>query len=99
MLKESVHIVIAEERLKVLEDAIGHLTELIKGIQTDKQQAIGDWIDEDTFKKRTGIERSTLYKLRKAGKLSSSKLSPKKTFYRLSEIEMILNNNAINADR
>lgn len=55
--------------------------------------AIQDWIDEDMVKKMTGLSKSTLYNLRKTGKLTSSKLSERKLFYRVSDLSRLLDHN------
>lgn len=56
-------------------------------------QSVGDWIDEETAKRLTGLGKSTLYKLRKEGKITSSRLSKRKVFYRLSDLSRLLDEN------
>jgi len=54
---------------------------------------IDDWITEKEAIRITGLCRSTLLKLRKEGELTSSTLSGKENFYRLSDIKKLLDLN------
>ena len=54
---------------------------------------VQDWVDEETVKRITGLSKSTLYNLRRAGKLTSSKLSGRKLFYRISDLSRLLDHN------
>lgn len=56
-------------------------------------ESINDWIDEESTKRITGISKSVLYNLRKSGKLSYSRLSKRKLYYRISDLERLLNEN------
>jgi hypothetical protein len=72
------------DRLKSLESKIGFSQEL---------ESINDWIDEESTKRITGLGKSTLYALRKSGKLTFSRLNKRKLFYRISDLERLLNDN------
>jgi len=72
------------ERLKSIESKIGFSQEL---------ESINDWIDEESAKRITGLGKSTLYALRKSGKLTFSRLSKRKLFYRISDLERLLDEN------
>ncbi len=58
-----------------------------------ENESINDWIDEESTKRITGLGKSTLYKLRKKGKLTFSRLSKRKLFYRISDLEKLLDEN------
>lgn len=73
-----------EDRLKSIESKIGFSKEL---------ESINDWIDEESAKRITGLGKSTLYTLRKNGKLTSSRLSKRKLFYRISDLSRLLDEN------
>jgi len=72
------------DRLKSIESKIGFSQEL---------ESINDWIDEESAKRITGLGKSTLYALRKSGKLTFSRLSKRKLFYRISDLERLLDEN------
>lgn len=72
------------ERLKSIESKTGFSQEL---------ESINDWIDEESAKRITGLGKSTLYALRKSGKLTFSRLSKRKLFYRISDLERLLDEN------
>jgi hypothetical protein len=77
---------IAEMQVKV--DAI------YKMLLADK--SLGDWIIEARAIELSGLSKSTLFVLRKAGKLTSSTISGKGVFYRRSDFERMLNDNEKN---
>ncbi len=58
-----------------------------------KEKSFGDWIPESKAIELTGIKKSSLFALRKAGTLTSSTISGKGVFYRRSDFERILNDN------
>lgn len=72
------------DRLKSLESKIGFSQEL---------ESINDWIDEESAKRITGLGKSTLYALRKSGKLTFSRLNKRKLFYRISDLSRLLDEN------
>lgn len=72
------------DRLKSLETKIGFSQEL---------ESINDWIDEESAKRITGLGKSTLYALRKSGKLTFSRLNKRKLFYRISDLSRLLDEN------
>ncbi len=57
------------------------------------EKSFGDWIPEPKAIELTGIKKSSLLVLRKAGKLTSSTISGKGVFYRRSDFERLLNDN------
>ena len=72
------------ERLKSIESKIGFSQEV---------ESINDWIDEESAKRITGLGKSTLYTLRKSGKLTFSRLNKRKLFYRISDLSRLLDEN------
>lgn len=73
-----------EDRLKSIESKIEFSNEL---------ESINDWIDEESAKRITGLGKSTLYALRKSGKLTFSRLGKRKLFYRISDLSRLLDEN------
>jgi len=67
------------------------LLEIKETMETNKE--LDDWIDERSTQQITGLKKSTLYKLRKLGKITSSRLGKPKVFYRKSDITKLLNEN------
>ena len=86
------HIAVDESRLKALENNLVRILQMVEADNTArKTPAIGDWVHEEEVYRLTNLGRTTLYKLRKQGVLSSSTLvNGKGHFYRLSEIEALL---------
>ncbi len=72
------------DRLKSLESKIEFSQEL---------ESIDDWIDEESTKRITGLGKSTLYALRKSGRLTFSRLNKRKLFYRISDLARLLDEN------
>lgn len=93
MLQQGVHIVVAEERLRAIEESIAQLKLLIESMRSDERK-IGDWLSEDDTIRLSGLGKTTLYNLRKSGQLSNSTISGRGVFYRKSELELILNKKA-----
>ena len=83
------------ETLDAIQASIANLNNYLEQL-TSKKENIGDWISEGEVKKITGLSRSTLLKLRKEGQVSSSTLSGKQNFYRLSDFSKLLNQNEQN---
>lgn len=75
---------ILEDRLKSIESKIVFSKEI---------ESINDWIDEESVKRITGLGKSTLYALRKNGKLTFSRLGKRKLFYRISDLSRLLDEN------
>lgn len=81
-----------------LQSILSRLEERLASIETKLEEVKGestldDWIDEQTAKHITGLSKSTLYELRKSGKLTSSKLSKRRVFYRISDLSRLLDEN------
>lgn len=85
-------ILINESKLDSLQAAVINLKELVEQLITS-QHKIEDWINETDAMKISGLSRGTLLKLRKKGKLSSSTLSGKQNFYRISDFKKLLDLN------
>jgi len=91
LLKAGEHIVVDAEHLKAIEDSVRELSALVKANAVNQSVLIGDWIPESEVIRLTQLGRTTLYKMRKEGILSTSSLvDGKGRFYRLSEIEELL---------
>lgn len=81
-------------KLEALQVSVNSIAEAVKKIQEGKA-VMKDWIDQEEAMRITSLKKSSLYELRKAHRLTSSKLG-RKTFYRLSEIENMLDENERN---
>jgi hypothetical protein len=79
----------------MLQDNEKRLLELIMQIESaiQIQQSIGDWIDEKSAQRLTGLKKSSLFNLRKSGKIRFSRLTERKVFYSKSDLEKLLNDN------
>ena len=75
-------------KLDSFQATINYLKDLIEQL-VDGQNKIEDWITEKEAIRITGLCRSTLLRLRKEGELTSSTLSGKQNFYRLSDIKKL----------
>lgn len=80
------------EQVRLLERKIEGLIEVVTALN-EKDQAIGDWIPSSMAKRIAKLGKTSLYKMREAGKLSDSTISGKMVFYRMSDFERILNEN------
>lgn len=78
-------------QLKVLTDRLISLESKIEF--SHELESIKDWIDEESAKRITGLGKSTLYALRKSGKLTFSRLNKRKLFYRISDLSRLLDEN------
>lgn len=92
MLEKNLHIVVDDKSLRAIESSIAQLKLLIENWKT-VETAIGDWIPEDEVLRISQLGKTSLYNLRKSGKLSSSTISGRGVFYRKSDLERLLNNN------
>ena len=74
------------------------LDQLISNLEAQNKKAVlfGEWISEKEVKELTGLGRSTLLKLRNDGKITSSTLSGKQTYYRMGDFKLLLNKNEKN---
>jgi len=79
-------------KLDSLQATVDYLKELLE-VMMARDAKIDDWITEKEAIRITGLCRSTLLKLRKEGELTSSTLSGKENFYRLSDIKKLLDLN------
>jgi hypothetical protein len=75
-----------------LEQKLDDIHQLLFSLLNNKAEGIGDWLTLESTKKLTGLGRTKLYELRKAGILSESSLTGKEVFIRKSSIESALNN-------
>lgn len=78
------------EKMEAMLDAV------VTEISQQQSNSIGDWVDEKTIKRITGLGKTTLYQLRKENKISYSTIAGKSVFYRISDFENILRQNELN---
>ncbi len=86
--------IIAEE-IRVLEHKLDQLLKIHKS-NYQREKIFGDWISENEAVELTNLSKSTFLILRKEGKLTSSSISGKANFYRLSQIKELLEENEKN---
>ena len=83
------------EQIRVLEHKLDQLFKIHKS-NYQREKVFGDWISETEAVELTNLSKSTFLILRKEGKLSSSSISGKANFYRLSQIKELLEENEKN---
>ena len=76
-------------KLDSFQASINYLKDLIEQL-SEGQNKLDDWIPEKEAIRISGLCRSTLLRLRKQGDLTSSTLSGKQNFYRLSDFNKLL---------
>jgi len=81
-----------DSTLDSLQAAVIYLKELVEQLITS-QHKIEDWVNEKEAMKITGLSRGTLLKLRKDGRITSSTISGKQNFYRISDFKKLLDLN------
>jgi len=85
-----------EAKLQALHDKVDNLTSMLQNLLSESKAIGTDWISEQRVFSLTGLSRSSLFYLRREGKLTSSSIGKKAVFYRLSDIERLLNENEMN---
>jgi hypothetical protein len=91
-LLDNEFILETNKKLDSFQATINYLKDIIEKL-VDGQNKIEDWITEKEAVRITGLCRTTLLRLRKEGELTSSTLSGKQNFYRLSDIKKLLDLN------
>lgn len=93
-MSKEVNIKELVEKLNTLQVSINNIAEMLeKEVEGDLK--FDDWITEEMAQKVSGLSRSTLLKLRKEGKLTTSTLSGKQNFYRMSGLQMLMDKNEL----
>jgi hypothetical protein len=80
------------EKVDALQASVNSIAEIVLKIQKEKI-TFGDWVQEKEVIAVTGLSRSKLLELRKTGKVSSSSISGKKPYYKLSDFKKLLDKN------
>jgi hypothetical protein len=75
--------------LEIVQAQLSDLKKLVEQLVKNPLR-IDDWITEIEAIQVSGLSRATLFKLRKEGTISSSTLSGKQNFYRLSDFKKLL---------
>ncbi|MBL1232465.1 MAG: hypothetical protein COA31_007090 [Flavobacteriales bacterium] len=83
------------EQIRVLEHKLDQLFKVLES-KHQREKIFGDWITENQAVELTNLSKSTFLILRKEGKLTSSSISGKANFYRLSQIKELLEENEKN---
>lgn len=79
-------------KFEMLQIELSYLKDLMEQL-IEAHNKIEDWITEKEAIRISGLSRSTLLKLRKEGQLTSSTLSGKQNFYRISDFKKLLDIN------
>lgn len=74
---------------EILQTELSDIKKLIEQLMEERNK-LEDWITEKEAIRISGLCRSTLLTLRKQGDLTSSTLSGKQNFYRLSDFNKLL---------
>lgn len=80
------------DKLDALQASVNIVAETLTKMQKEKT-TFGEWVPEREAIGITGLSRATLLKLRNQGKLSSSSISGKHPYYRLSDFKKLLDKN------
>ena len=91
MLSDSEYNIVVE-KLNTLQASINIVAEMLLKMQKERV-SFGEWASEKEVMEITGLSRSTLLKLRKAGKVRSSTISGKQPYYILSDFKKLLDKN------
>ena len=70
------------------------IAEMLYKLQKERT-TFGEWVPEKEVIAVTGLSRATLLKLRNAGKVTSSTISGKQLYYRLSDFKKLLDKNEL----
>ncbi|MCB0410603.1 MAG: hypothetical protein KDD29_10320 [Flavobacteriales bacterium] len=83
------------EQIRILNYKLDQLFKIFES-KYQRDKIFGDWISEKEAVELTNLSKSTFLILRKEGKLTSSSISGKANFYRLSQIKKLLEENEKN---
>jgi len=86
-MQESFMLIPTDE-LNKIQQQLSELRFLILQKQDPKETNLGDWISQEKAIQLLGIKETSLYKLRKAGKLIATQTRP--IFYSLQSIQSYL---------
>lgn len=81
-----------DNTFEILQTELSDIKKLIEQLMEERNK-LDDWITEKEAIRISGLCRSTLLTLRKQGDLTSSTLSGKQNFYRLSDFNKLLETN------
>ncbi len=81
-----------DNTFEILQTELSDIKKLIEQFMEERNK-LDDWITEKEAIRISGLCRSTLLTLRKQGDLTSSTLSGKQNFYRLSDFNKLLETN------
>lgn len=81
-----------DNTFEILQTELSDIKKLIEQLMEERNK-LDDWITEKEAIRISGLCRSTLLTLRKQGDLTSSTLSGKQNFYRLSDFNKLLDTN------
>ena len=73
-----------DEKLQTLNTSISEMRSLLLDIAVSK--GLEDWVSQKQAERITGLGKTSLYTLRKEGRITFSKFSDKKLFYRRSDL-------------
>lgn len=89
------NMMVLEEQVHVLEHKVDQILHILNS-KHQLGEVFGDWISEAEVMELTSLSKTTLLTLRKQGKLSSSSISGKANYYRMSQIRELLDENEKN---
>ena len=80
-------IILLKSDFEALENKIDLILSMLKTSTTDSFQHLDDWIPEKEVKKLLGLSTTSLWKLRKEGKLAFSKPNNSTVYYSKESIQ------------
>ena len=82
------------DKLNAIQASVNIIDEKLQKLQKERA-TFGEWVSEKEVIAITGLSRATLLKLRNSGKVSSSTISGKQLYYRLSDFKKLLDKNEL----
>jgi hypothetical protein len=91
-MEKEILIIVNEEKLNALIAKVDGLQAFVERVLPEHNNQSG-YVNEERAKEITRLSKSTLYKLRKSGKVASSGFGGRDVYYKLSDLEALLKEN------
>jgi hypothetical protein len=88
-MNQGQELMMVQQRLNVIEMQMKEVLSLLNALVVERN-TIGEWIDEESVMRITGLSKSSLYELRRANRITSSTISGRAVYYKLKDFENIL---------
>lgn len=91
-MNQGQELMMVQQRLNTIEMQMKEALSLLNTLVVERN-TIGEWMDEESVMRITGLSKSSLYELRRKNRITSSTISGKAKFYKLKDFEKILTKN------